>query len=78
MQKINKPEVQCEDPEAVQEPESCSEHVSHHWGSPRLSGNLYLLTFVGDPYALSGGKGGVDTCPHSRLSVLGEPNVRGC
>ncbi|XP_021022758.1 mucin-2 [Mus caroli] len=26
MQKINKPEVQCEDPEAVQEPESCSEH----------------------------------------------------
>ncbi|OBS63715.1 hypothetical protein A6R68_07746, partial [Neotoma lepida] len=26
MQKINKPEVECEDPEVVQEPESCSEH----------------------------------------------------
>lgn len=78
MQKINKPEVQCEDPEAVQEPESCSEHVSHHLGNPRLSGNLYLLTFLGDSYALRGGEGGVNKCPHSRLSVLSEPNARGC
>lgn len=61
MQKINKPEVECEDPEVVQEPESCSEHVSHHWGDPRLSGNLHSLTFDGGPYALRGGKTGVNS-----------------
>lgn len=34
MQKINKPEDECEDPEVVQEPESCSEHVSRCWEAP--------------------------------------------
>lgn len=49
MQKINKPEVECEDPAVVQEPESCSEHVSHCWGTPGSQENLHLLAFVGNP-----------------------------
>ena len=34
MQKINKPEVVCDDPEEGQTPESCSEHVSGWPGTP--------------------------------------------
>lgn len=36
MQKINTPEDECQDPEVVQEPESCSEHVSRCWETQAL------------------------------------------
>lgn len=49
MQKINKPEVECEDPAVVQEPEACSEHVSHCWGTPGSQETCTCWPLLGIP-----------------------------
>ncbi|KAF7461691.1 hypothetical protein GHT09_014258 [Marmota monax] len=67
MQKINKPEVVCEDPEEVPAPESCSKHVSPSLGALRVSGwgpHLWVLSGT----LLWGERGAVSSCPPPRPS----------
>jgi hypothetical protein len=47
MQKINKPDVVCEDPEEVSAAESCSEHVSYGAGPPVFPGEASLRLSAG-------------------------------
>lgn len=67
MQKVNKPDVVCEDPEETVVPESCSEHVSPQ---PRCGWGLWGV----------GRAGGVSSPTHARLlhRPPSAPSASGC